>query len=53
MDTRQGLGGFVLGPHERRDLVVQRRGGLPDAAIGAVALNVTVTEPLKVRNRSR
>lgn len=45
MDTRQGLGGFVLGPHERRDLLVQRQGGLPDAAIGAVALNVTVTEP--------
>jgi len=45
MDTRQGLGGLVLAPHERRDLVVQRQGGLPDAAIGAVALNVTVTEP--------
>ncbi|MGZ4791129.1 MAG: DUF7743 domain-containing protein [Ilumatobacteraceae bacterium] len=45
MDTRRGLGGFVLGPHERRDLLVQGQGGLPDAAIGAVALNVTVTEP--------
>ena len=45
MDTRQGLGGLVLGPHERRDLLVQRQGGLPDATIGAVALNVTVTDP--------
>jgi hypothetical protein len=45
MDTRHGLGGLVLGPHERRDLIVQRQGGLPDAAIGAVALNVTVTAP--------
>jgi hypothetical protein len=45
MDTRQGLGGMVLGPHERRDLIVQRQGGLPDKVIGAVALNVTVTEP--------
>ena len=45
MDTRHGLGGMVLGPHERRDLVVQHQGGLPDKAVGAVALNVTVTEP--------
>jgi hypothetical protein len=45
MDTRRGLGGMALGPHERRDLVVQGRGGLPNNAVGAVALNVTVTEP--------
>jgi hypothetical protein len=45
MDTRHGLGGMVLGPHERRDLVVQHQAGLPDSVIGAVALNVTVTEP--------
>jgi hypothetical protein len=45
MDTRHGLGGMVLGPHERRDLLVQHQGGLPDSVIGAVALNVTVTEP--------
>jgi hypothetical protein len=45
MDTRQGLGGMVLGPNERRDLIVQHQGGLPDTPVGAVALNVTVTEP--------
>lgn len=45
MDTRRGLGGLVLGPHERRDLVVVGQGGLPDTVSGAVALNVTVTEP--------
>jgi hypothetical protein len=45
MDTRQGLGGMVIGPNERRDLIVQHQGGLPDTPVGAVALNVTVTEP--------
>jgi Tol biopolymer transport system component len=45
MDTRSGQGGIALGPGETRDLVVTGQGGVPGADVGAVALNVTVTEP--------
>ena len=45
MDTRQGLGGFRLGPGETRELTVQGAGNLPPVAIGAVALNVTSVNP--------
>ena len=37
--------GIVLGPGETRELQIQGNGGLPAAAFGSVALNVTVTEP--------
>jgi hypothetical protein len=45
MDTRQGLGGFKLGPGETRELTIQGAGNLPPVAIGAVALNVTSVNP--------
>ena len=45
MDTREGLGGVVLAPGEQRDLVVIGVGGIPAEGVGAVSLNVTVTEP--------
>lgn len=45
MDTRSGQGGIALGPGETRDLVITGQGGVPGADVGAVALNVTVTEP--------
>lgn len=45
MDTRQGLGGPVLGAGETRDLVVVGRNGVPASGVAAVALNVTATQP--------
>ncbi len=45
MDTREGLGGVVLGPGETRNLRVSGVGDIPVAGVGAVSLNVTVTEP--------
>ncbi len=53
MDTRVGqptvdgqfAGAGVVGPGQVRDLTVIGRGGVPVAGVGAVALNVTVTEP--------
>jgi hypothetical protein len=45
MDTREGLGGIVLGPGESRRLTVVGVGGVPSSGVGAVALNVTGTEP--------
>jgi hypothetical protein len=45
MDTREGLGGLVLGPGETRNLRVTDAAGVPSAGVGAVSLNVTVTEP--------
>ena len=53
MDTRVGqptvdgqfAGAGVVGPGQVRDLTVVGRGGVPVAGVGAVALNVTVTEP--------
>jgi uncharacterized protein (DUF1501 family) len=46
LDTRDGTGGFSapVGPGQSIDLIVNGRGGVPDAAT-AVALNITVTEP--------
>jgi hypothetical protein len=45
MDTREGLGGIVLGPHEARTLQVVGVGGVPVHGVAAVAANITVTEP--------
>jgi hypothetical protein len=45
MDTREGLGGVVLGPGETRELQVAGREGVPATGALAVALNVTVVEP--------
>jgi hypothetical protein len=45
MDTRDGLGGIVLGPQETRRLQVVGVGGVPAFGVDAVAANITVTEP--------
>lgn len=45
MDTRDGLGGMILGAGETRELVVVGRGGVPVSGVDAVALNVTATVP--------
>ena len=45
MDTREGLGGPVLGAGETRELVVVGRNGVPATGVAAVALNVTATQP--------
>lgn len=48
LDTRTGLGGLLarLGTGGVLSLQVSGRAGVPAAGVGAVALNVTVTEPL-------
>ncbi len=45
MDTREGLGGLVLGAGETRELQVAGREGVPATGAIAVALNVTVVDP--------
>ena len=53
MDTRAGAvtvdgqfaGGGVIGPGQSRTFTVLGRGGVPAMGVGAVALNVTATEP--------
>ena len=45
MDTRDGLGGPVLGAGETRELLVVGRNGVPASGVAAVALNVTATQP--------
>ncbi len=45
MDTREGLGGVLLGPGETRELQVAGREGVPATGALAVALNVTVVDP--------
>ena len=45
MDTRDGLGGLVLGPGETRTVQVTGREGVPVSGAIAVALNVTVVDP--------
>ncbi len=45
MDTREGLGGIVLGPQETRRLQVVGVGGVPAFGVDAVAANITITEP--------
>ena len=40
--------GIVLGPGETRELQIQGNGGLPAAAFGSVALNVTVTDTKQI-----
>src|SRR5688572_16066576 len=42
LDTRESTS---VGPRGVTDLVVTGRGGVPAAGVGAVALNVTVTNP--------
>jgi hypothetical protein len=41
LDTRIGLGGFVLNPGQTLDLQVTGMGGVPSSGVSAVALNVT------------
>jgi hypothetical protein len=41
LDTRIGLGGFVLSPGQTLDLQVTGMGGVPSAGVSAVVLNVT------------
>ena len=53
LDTRPGqttidgsfAGGGALGPATELDLTVTGRGGVPSSGVGAVVLNVTVTNP--------
>ena len=46
MDTREGLGGIHLAPGEARNLKVTGQANIPDdGGVGAVSLNVTVTDP--------
>jgi hypothetical protein len=44
LDTRNA-GVLPLGPNERRELKLTEMGGVPATGVGAVAMNVTVTEP--------
>ena len=48
LDTRTGLGGLLakLLPNGALDLQVTGRGGVPATGVSAVAVNVTVTEPV-------
>jgi hypothetical protein len=47
LDTRDGTGGIAtkVGPATPVDVTVAGRGGVPATGVGAVVLNVTVTEP--------
>jgi hypothetical protein len=47
LDTRDGTGGLSgpLGPGSTASVAVAGRGGVPATGVGAVALNVTVTQP--------
>src|SRR3982751_3115003 len=47
LDTRNGTGGFSskLGPGQAINVQLSGRGGVPSTGVGAVALNVTVTNP--------
>jgi hypothetical protein len=47
LDTRTGAGGFnrAFNPLETRQFQVAGRGGVPSDGVGAVVLNVTVTQP--------
>lgn len=45
LDTRTGLGGTTAGPKGVIRLQLAGRGGIPAAGVGAVAINVTVTQP--------
>jgi glucose/arabinose dehydrogenase len=47
LDTRDGTGGIAgpVGSSATIDLQITGRGGIPSAAVSAVAMNVTVTQP--------
>ena len=45
LDTRLATCGVTLGPGETRTLAVTGAGGVPSSGVGAVALNVTATNP--------
>ncbi len=50
LDTRDGTGGFqgAIAPAEVIDVLVAGQGGVPATGVGAVVLNVTVTQPTAV-----
>src|SRR5207248_154106 len=47
LDTRNGTGGFSskVGPGQAINVQLSGQGGVPSTGVGAVALNVTVTNP--------
>ncbi len=47
LDTRSGIGGITgpVGGHQTVSLAVLGQGGVPASGVGAVVLNVTVTQP--------